>query len=51
MSDLTIIFCGNIMLKSVKMHFSGNTEIVGFLKDHLFLHGVQNSFWFSNWFL
>ena len=30
MSDTTIHFCGNIMLKSVKMHFSGNTEILGF---------------------
>ena len=22
--------CGNILLKSVKMHFSGNTKILGF---------------------
>ena len=33
MFDKTIIFfCGNIMLKSVKMHFFGNTEILGFKK-------------------
>ena len=29
-SDTTINLCGNILLKSVKMHFSGNTEILGF---------------------
>ena len=28
MSDTTINLCGNIMLKSVKMNFSGNTEIL-----------------------
>ena len=30
MTDTTINLCGNIMLKSVKMHFSGNNEILGF---------------------
>ena len=29
MSVTTINLCGNILLKSVKMHFSGNTEILG----------------------
>ena len=29
MSDTTINLCGNIMLKSVKMHFAGDTEIFG----------------------
>ena len=50
MSDTTIICFGNIMLKSVKMYFSGNTEIFGFKKVHLFFHGLLNSFWFSNWY-
>ena len=26
---LTIHFCGNMMLRSVKMHLTGNTEILG----------------------
>ena len=30
MSDTTINLCGNIMLKSVKIFFSGNNEIFGF---------------------
>ena len=29
-SDTTINLCGNILTNSVKMHFSGNTEILGF---------------------
>ena len=29
MSDTMINLCENIILKSVKMHFSGNTEIWG----------------------
>ena len=32
MSVTTINLCGNILLKSVKMHFSGNTEICFFFK-------------------
>ena len=50
MSDKSIHFCGNIMLKPVNMHFSGNTGMFGFKKVRLFFHGVQNSFWFSNWY-
>ena len=30
MSDTTIDLCDNIMLKSIKMHFSGNTKILEF---------------------
>ena len=30
LSDTTINLCRNILLKSVKMHFSGNTKILGF---------------------
>ena len=30
LSDTTINLCRNILLKSVKMHLSGNTEILGF---------------------
>ena len=41
MSDTTISFCGNMMLKSVKMHFSGNTEILGFKKPTIFLWGSE----------
>ena len=40
MSDTTINLCGNNMLKSVKMHFSGNT---GIFKVHSFFHGAQKS--------
>ena len=37
MSGTTINVCGNIMLKSVKMHFSGYTGIFGVLKSpHIF---------------
>ena len=32
MFDTTINLCGNILLKPVKMHFSGNTENIGVLK-------------------
>ena len=42
-SGTTINFCGNITLKSVKMHFSGHTEILGFKKS-TFFQWVQNSF-------
>ena len=28
-SGITIKFCGNIMLTFAKMHFSGNTEVLG----------------------
>ena len=48
MSDTTINLCEN-MSKSVKTHFSGNTEMLGFLKVYSFIHGVQNSFSFLNW--
>ena len=44
MSGTTINVCGNIMLKSVKMHFSGNIEIFGVLKSPPIFHGVQNLF-------
>ena len=50
MSDTTINLCGNSLLKPVKMHFSGNTEIFGFKKVHQFFHGVQNSFLCKNWY-
>ena len=33
LSDTTINLCGNILLKSVKMHFSDNTEILGVKKS------------------
>ena len=33
MSDTTKNLCRNILLKSVKMHFSGNTEIFRGLKN------------------
>ena len=49
-SHITIHFCGNIILKSVKMLFSGKTDILGFEKAHLCFYGVQNAFWFSNWY-
>ena len=47
MSDTTINLCENIILKSVKMHLSGYTEILGFLKFHSFFHRGQNSFFFN----
>ena len=50
LSDTTINLRRNILLKSVKMHFSGNTEIFFFLKVHQFVYGVQNSFNFKNWY-
>ena len=48
LSDTRMNLCGNILLKSVKMHFSGNTEILVFYKVHQFFHGLQNSFLFLN---
>ena len=50
MSDTTINLCGNILLKSVKMHFSDNTEILGVKKVHQIFQGIQNSFLCKNWY-
>ena len=47
MSDKTINLCGN-MLMSVKMHFSGNTEILGFEKATIFFMGFRIHFFFSS---
>ena len=41
MSDTTINFCGNIMLKSVKMHLSGNTKVLGFKRPPIFSRGSE----------
>ena len=50
MSETTINLCGKILLKSVKMHFSDNTEILGIKKVHLFFHGMQDPFLCKNWY-
>ena len=50
MSDTTMNLCGNIMLKSVKMHFSVISKFGGGVKRPQLFHGVQNSFYFSNWY-
>ena len=44
MSDTTINWCRNILWKSVKMHFSGNTEIWGFKKSTNMLMGFRIHF-------
>ena len=38
------------IIPNITTHVSGNTEILGFYKVHLFFYRVQNSFWFSNWY-
>ena len=50
MSVTTTNLFGNILLKSVKIPFSGNTEILGFKKILQFFHEVLNSFLFKNWY-
>ena len=44
MSDTTINLCRNFLLKSVKMHFSGNTEIWGFKKSNNLFMGFRINF-------
>ena len=47
MSDTTITFCGNIMLTSVKMHFSGKPKFWGFKISTYFFKGFRIHFGFQ----
>ena len=49
MFDTTIKFLWKHNVEACKNAFFGNTAILGFKRVHFF-HGVQNSFWFSNWY-
>ena len=50
MSDTTINLCGNILLKSVKMHFYLQYRNFGGLKSPPIFKRDQNSFLFKNWY-